>query len=97
MLITYLSIFERSFDPTRPSTNYPLFPSGQLSRGTAWPPALSHGATKARTGKLLTAEAARKQFRVLEEVAGVSSRPGSGWYGIRRGITDVAPEHTSDA
>ena len=60
------------------------------------PPALSHGATKARTGKVLTAEAARKQFRVLEEVAGVSSRPGRGWYGIRRGITDVAPEHTSD-
>ncbi len=95
-LCTYLSLFEASFDADTATSDYPLFPSGQLSRGVAMPPSLSRGTCKTRTGKTLTSDGALKQFRVLEAVVGVESEKGRGWYGIRRGITDMAPEHTSD-
>lgn len=36
-------------------------------------------------------------FRELEQLAGVESQPGRGWYGLRRKATDVARRYTSDA
>lgn len=96
-LCSYLSLFEGSFDPEDVKSDYYLFPSGSLSRRLALPPRLSRGEAKTRTGMPLGKDAALKQFRVLEEVVGVESAKGRGWYGIRRGVTDVAPDHTSDA
>jgi len=35
-------------------------------------------------------------FRKLEEIAGVASVPGRGWYGIRRHATDVYEDYEAD-
>ena len=83
----HLSLLEEDFQASTIS-NYPLFPQGRLLRGkfrvtaAAKPP--MHKTT------LL------KLFRNLEALAEVESKPGRGWYGLRRVFADLAEDVTSD-
>jgi hypothetical protein len=95
-LATYLSLFEKSYREDDRATDYALFPSGKLSRGIALPPTASRGTARSRTGKVLTRDALLKQFRVLEKVCGIEVLKNRGWYGIRRGMTDIVPRFTTD-
>ena len=83
----HLSLLEAAFQAGVIS-DYTLFPQGRLSKGkfkvtaAAKPP--MHKTT------LL------KLFRDLEALAGVESKPGRGWYGLRRVFADLAEDITSD-
>ena len=83
----HLSLLEEAFQAGVIS-DYPLFPQGRLSKkkfkvtAAARPP--MHKTT------LL------KLFRGLEALAGVESKPGRGWYGLRRIFADLAEDITSD-
>ena len=86
LTIGYLANYEQAFKDGQ-ITDYPLFPSGRFVKGRA---------KVFEEPKPLTRDAARGMFRVLEEVAGVESLPGRGWYGVRRRATDVAEDVESD-
>ncbi len=69
--------------------NYPLFPARRLVGGYA---RLGEDAKR----KPLDRSGLLKMFHALEEVAGVASVPGRGWYGIRRLTSDLAADITQD-
>lgn len=82
----YLSKYEEAY--TRGEiADYFLFPSQRLKQGKA---------KVVASPRPLTRDAARGMFRALEEIAGVESVHGRGWYGVRRVATDVAEDYEKD-
>ena len=69
--------------------DYALFPGGRLKKGIV--PLDASGARPP-----MRPERARYLFRKLEKIAGVPSRPGRGWYGVRRAATDLAQDVSTD-
>ncbi|MES2178505.1 MAG: hypothetical protein V4550_11655 [Gemmatimonadota bacterium] len=76
----HLSLYEDMYRRGK-LANYPMFPGGKLREGKC-NPRKSHSVMDRRT--------ALEQFHVLETVAGISSKEGRGWYGVRRASVDLA-------
>lgn len=67
-------------------SDYPLFPAGELVKGRiAW-----DGKT------LMNRRTALAQFYAVEKAAGVEPIDGRGWYGLRRGFSDLTRVETTD-
>ena len=83
--------------------DYPLLPQGRLVKGVVrlheGPPRVSaraRGPSAPRSLKPLTRDALLKMFHELKRLAGVESKRGRGWYGVRRVTTDLAEHVESD-
>ena len=98
----YLRELEQAYQ-SRQIPDYPLLPQGRLVNGVVrvheGPPrvrARGPQAVRDRSLKPLTRDALLKMFHELERLAGVDSKRGRGWYGVRRVSTDLAEHVESD-
>ena len=82
----HLSLYEEMYRRGK-LTNYPMFPGGKLRQGKC-NPRKAHSVMDRRT--------ALEQFHALEAVAGIASRKGRGWYGVRRASVDLAETLSDD-
>lgn len=82
----YLSHFENAFRAGEVA-DYPLFPAGRFKEGKA---------KLVATPKSLSRDGARKMFKELEGIAGITHVPGRSWYGVRRTATDLAEDIMKD-
>lgn len=73
--------------PLETGEDYPLFPSGQLTKGRT-DPTLAVCRPEQRTARPVDRRAVLRWFHEAEALAGITPQEGRGWYGLRRAGVD---------